>query len=265
MTSTYIIDRAPKAMYGGRHEDYVVRKDQVIGRMVRVIQEDDKSDLEALFWTILEDFAFERRQIALSHGSRGAEAFGIRRQDRDFFAFTHLAGPYESYGEKISPIVWQRGVKPTKEQLKEKNLGDVYCNLLKRDFRKRDFRLWAPEGSTRYLMAKGADVIIIHQSSDLSTDAIRDLSRLFERAILWTGDEASLIQTVGRLRHKFSHSILFNRGSAAIAEWVETAIYRYHGFENFDYNKDKMVDLEALTAPDLEHFLENYPSMINLR
>ena len=259
MTSSYVINRAPVEMYGGQQEDYIARKNCAIGRNLKLLQNDDHTDLEALFKVILEDFACERREIALLHGSIGAGDFGIRRRDGEFFAFTHLAGPYKSYGERLKPLIEESGVMPTKAQLDEKNLGSTYCNLLGKRFRRRDFRLWAPGGPTRYLMAKGGDAIIIHQSSDLSPQAINELSKLFEKAV--RGE--SLVEAVARLRYKFSHSLLFNRGSAAIAEWFETLIYHYHGFENFSYNSDKAVDLEALIEPNINLFLENYSSMVN--
>ena len=56
----------------------------------------------------------------------------------------------------------------------------------------------------------------------------------------------------------------FIRGSAAIAEWLEAAIYHYHGFTEFHHSKTSLSDLEALTSLTLEDFMKRYDRTIAL-
>lgn len=62
--------------------------------------------------------------------------------------------------------------------------------------------------------------------------------------------------------YELAHAMPFARGSAAVAEWFEQAIYRFHGYE-LSYDNSKMVNLEALTTMLPEYF-NNYDSLIKL-
>jgi len=106
-------------------------------------------------------------------------------------------------------------------------------------------------------------VAILHQDPFLLETMLDDLAKIFKNVIAWDGKNLkSLKDQVALFRYEFSHAAPFRRGSAAVAEWFERALYGAHGFK-VAYNPDKMVDLEALTS-SLKEFVDNYDSMITL-
>ncbi len=108
-------------------------------------------------------------------------------------------------------------------------------------------------------MVNCSKVVLLHHDLFLIEDVLNDVARLFERAIQWKGiDMNELKNRVGLFRYEFAHVIPFERGSAAVGEWLECAIYRYHGFE-FEVRKN--VDLEAFSTPLLSQFMQKYHDM----
>ncbi len=110
-------------------------------------------------------------------------------------------------------------------------------------------------------------VWVLHHDTFLIEKTLNDASKVFEQAVRWNqNDESvrSLKERVGLLRYEFAHIMPFLRGSASIGEWLETALYRYHGFLSMHHNCDKMGDLEALTALTLRQFMDCYDSTIVL-
>lgn len=89
---------------------------------------------------------------------------------------------------------------------------------------------------------------------------LRSVRAAFDKAMKWTSErpEEDLKIAMGLIRYQFAHAMPFKRGSAAIAEWLETAIYRYHGFDRFQQPCDRLLDLDAFTAFSLKEFMENY-------
>ena len=278
MTSTYMISRTAPETYGGQHDDYVRRKDEVISLAVQMIRS-DASDPKALFNKIFNGFAYERWKIAKDHGSKDAEYFGhVRRKVKDQFSYTILNNAYSEYGERL-----RKQLKDDVDKGRLKIRGKAQPAHFLKEVLKVD-----PDGmyfitknisitidDTNYRLSKyftcfvgsiddmvaDFEVIVIHQDSQWIEGFLEKISEVYQQAIQWTGYIDSLMQMMALFRYEFAHCMPFHRGSAAIAEWMETAIYRYHGFENFDYNPDKMVDLEALIS-NYDDFLLNYPSMI---
>ena len=105
-------------------------------------------------------------------------------------------------------------------------------------------------------------VALIHQDLFLIEPTLQEIAKIFKRAVEWDGKEISrLQQDVAELEYLFSHCAPFARGSMAISEWIEMAIYESHGFEI----KYKLpVNLEALTLP-FQEFVEKYPSMVDVQ
>lgn len=115
-------------------------------------------------------------------------------------------------------------------------------------------------------MTRESITMIIHQDPFLIKDMLQDVARVFKEAILWnpnTDDVKTLKDRVALITYELSHAMPFYRGSAAIAEWIEMAIYQYHGF-TLRYLPEKLVNLEALTLP-LHEFMQKYDSLIELR
>ncbi len=104
---------------------------------------------------------------------------------------------------------------------------------------------------------------ILHQDPFLIETMLDDMAKIFKNIIEWNGQNLkNLKDQVALFRYEHSHAMPFRRGSAAVAEWFERALYGAHGFK-VAYNPDKMVDLEALTS-SLKEFVDNYDSMITL-
>jgi len=112
-------------------------------------------------------------------------------------------------------------------------------------------------------MTNRSIISIIHQDPFLIEPMLKDIAKIFKKAIEWKdGNIKTLKEDVELLDCELHHAMPFKRGSAAVSEWLEKAIYRYHEF-NLTYNPKKMVNLEALTS-SFNQFVENYDSMIEL-
>lgn len=124
----------------------------------------------------------------------------------------------------------------------------------------RDFEIHPVERMQRY-----STMLVIHQDNFLLEDTLKEIGKLFVKAILWNKENLKdLKEATALFRYYFAHAMPFERGSAAISEWFETAIYHYHNFKRVTYSKDKQVDLEALTTPSLPEFMQKYESMISV-
>ncbi len=104
---------------------------------------------------------------------------------------------------------------------------------------------------------------LIHQEPAFIENSLAEIASLFKTAIeLDKENLQELIEISGHLNYLFSHAMPFDRGSAAIGEWIETIIFRYHGYD-VAYNNEVNINLEALISP-LHAFIEKYPSMIKI-
>lgn len=106
-------------------------------------------------------------------------------------------------------------------------------------------------------------MLLVHMDSFLIQDMMNDMAKVFKEAVECSSRElGSLKQRVALLKYEFAHTMPFYRGSAAIGEWLENALYRFHGYE-LTYNDKKLSDLEALTS-SLGEFVKNYDLIANL-
>lgn len=106
-------------------------------------------------------------------------------------------------------------------------------------------------------------VTLIHQDVFLIKETLKEIANLFKQAINW--DKANihdLQNIVALISYLFAHAMPFKRGSAAISEWLEMAIYQYHGYE-LEYREDVSINMEALIL-HLDEFIDKYSSMIKL-
>lgn len=111
-------------------------------------------------------------------------------------------------------------------------------------------------------MKKVSKVLVFHQDTFTIDDMLNEISKLFKKIIEWDKqDKKKLINDMAMFRYLFSHCMPFSRGSAAVAEWLETAIYTYHGFR---VNVDGLLDLEAFSSLTLSEFLQRYKSLVSL-
>ncbi len=127
-------------------------------------------------------------------------------------------------------------------------------------------RIYCDLNSSTAPVKLGSPIMVIHQDTFLIGKTLENISKVFRDCITSRIDKIGLgeLQTkIGLLRYEFSHCMPFLRGSAAIGEWLEKAIYRFHGFKP-THSSRTIGDCEALTALDLEKFLTVYPTTITL-
>jgi Avirulence protein len=113
-------------------------------------------------------------------------------------------------------------------------------------------------------MTKESIILLLHQDYFLIQDTLSHVAKLFKQAIAWTGTDLRDLQyIVALINYEFSHAMPFMRGSAAISEWIEIIIYRYHGYVLEYIDDNKSVNMEALSLP-CQEFINEYPSFIRL-
>lgn len=113
-------------------------------------------------------------------------------------------------------------------------------------------------------MAQHSKIMLLHQDNFSLKNSLKDISKIFEKAVLWdkTKDTlAKLKEGMAEIRYLLT-CMPYYRGSAAISEWIEAAVYRFHGFNNFRHNKSRLIDLEAYASLQFSTFMKNYDSMV---
>lgn len=109
---------------------------------------------------------------------------------------------------------------------------------------------------------KVSPVYLMHTSPLLHKKLLKKASRLFINALKSSEDEETLLKKMAEFQYLLSHISPFFRGSAAICEWIEMAIFCSHGYK-VSYKDETCMNLEALTL-SLEEFVEKYPSFIKI-
>ena len=107
-------------------------------------------------------------------------------------------------------------------------------------------------------------ISLIHQDPFLIKDSLTEIGKVFKKAVEWNREEGleKLTHLVADITYLFSHAMPLERGSAAVGEWLEMALYQYHGF-TIKYAEGICVNMEALTLPYKE-FMVKYPSFLKI-
>lgn len=84
---------------------------------------------------------------------------------------------------------------------------------------------------------------------------LEKIAKVFEQAIV-SFEPSEIQEQLSLFRYLFAHACPFWRGSGAIAEWLEKAVYRYHVLE-ITNEPSFRADLEALSLP-YDRFKERY-------
>lgn len=126
--------------------------------------------------------------------------------------------------------------------------------------------LWLYRGELKSsdldVMKMYSKVTIIHQDIFLIKDSLKDLAGLFERILLCpSSNRLDLKNLMALFRFEFAQAMPFARGSAAVSEWLELAIYNYHGID-VSYDDNKLVDLEVFANPLLSDFVAEYNNIV---
>ena len=82
---------------------------------------------------------------------------------------------------------------------------------------------------------------------------------------LWNKETDSLKELKNRvalIRFTYAHCMPSARGDGAIGDWLELALYRFHGFRKTEYNSERLPCFEPLVS--LSHYLKRYDEIIRV-
>lgn len=110
-------------------------------------------------------------------------------------------------------------------------------------------------------------LVVIHQNYDPNHVLFTEMDKIVHRILNTEKPQLidPLIDLIGQFRYLFAHLCPYCKGNDVIAEWIETAIYRYLGFIRIPSEPNSSIDLEALSRPSLEDFLLRYRTLLNLQ
>lgn len=114
--------------------------------------------------------------------------------------------------------------------------------------------------------AKASESLIGHQDTFLIDETLKDISKIFAEAINHDSEKdlQGLKDRVALLRFIYSHCTPCVRGDGAIGDWLELAIYRYHGFAKSRFNQERLACFETLASISLSRYLKEYDSIITV-
>jgi hypothetical protein len=102
-------------------------------------------------------------------------------------------------------------------------------------------------------MLESSTVMLLHQDNFLINDTLQEIAHIFANTVLASKD---LFKARANLfRYYFAHNMPCDRGSSAISEIFEMALYEARDL-SITYNPKKLVDLEALTSPLLSLYMD---------
>lgn len=273
---------------------------ELISKILPILDElaKDAHHRTECFNDLLNLLAQDRQKIAKKCNSSGWNQFGLRR-DREERMRTPLYSPsYENYGQRFSTFIlfslwtqeelgktaipYEENFDPIdgysfsftvnkinqqeRELCLDKNYSNnlIFSSFIEFEGHKIPLSRYVLANQERSEIDKILPGTIVHQEGHLIQEMLDGpVMRMFTSAISWNREEGveSLVKTMALFRFFFAHAMPFARGSAAIGEWLEKAIYLYHGFIDFEHEKSRLADLEALTLP-LSDYLKEYPKTI---
>jgi hypothetical protein len=250
-------------------------------------------NMKDVFYQLIDDLGRERFKLAAKQGTpEGLKSFGEfrhqpteRKAEEELpFLNTPLAGQYSEYGEKLQSLLnrYFTAVEipiTTVQVLRTEIIGGYTVNLETFPNRRGLIvfqQTVAKDGKTyvlsRYVFVRGQWSIQHQDSSEMVHMMDSMNAEAFEKCIGTSSrDVGQLKINVAVFRWLFSHATPYARGSAAIGEWFEKAIYEHLGYRNEYklpfYRAEKgrpTVDLDALTALGLSSFIKDYNQRIQL-
>ncbi len=148
-------------------------------------------------------------------------------------------------------------------------LATIHCEIGGRMLPIYQYLTWIyrdpdhPEEDFLERMLRCSTVTIIHQEYDYVEETLQGVAKTFAKAVLWDQKDLSeLKKEMALLRYGLA-CMPFGRGSAAISEWLEAAIYEYHGIR-YKIDPNRLVDLEVYANPLFANFYKAYGSMVQL-
>ncbi len=105
---------------------------------------------------------------------------------------------------------------------------------------------------------------VIHQDPFLIERTQNACSQIFADILAWDSTKPldSLKDNIALLRFVYGNSMPCCRGDGAIGDWLELALYRYHGFEDTKHNGNRLPCFELLSTTALSQYLQDYKETI---
>lgn len=116
-------------------------------------------------------------------------------------------------------------------------------------------------------MIERSKVMLIHQDEYLIEPTLQETAKVFEKAVMWdrnSQDLQTLKNTMAHFCYLFSLAHPFVRGSAAVREWLEEAIYQSLDVKHTYDKNNVMLDLEAFANGLFSQFQEAYNEKVQL-
>lgn len=105
--------------------------------------------------------------------------------------------------------------------------------------------------------------LMVHQDSFHHEPILGDIAKIFRETIEIPSENLDKIKEKSALfKYLFSHATPYERGSAAIGEWLERSLYLYHGY-SMTYSDQYSPDLEALIEP-FGNFWKKYNDIVKV-
>ena len=107
---------------------------------------------------------------------------------------------------------------------------------------------------------KSGDFWIYHTifSIEKTVELMSYIGKKFAKILKLSSNDPEFMVEMATFQYLMAHACPFMRGSAAVCEWFEMALFAAHGFL-VRYKSDKYMNLEALTS-SLAEFIESYVS-----
>ena len=116
-------------------------------------------------------------------------------------------------------------------------------------------------------MIKCSKASVIHQDVFLIEDTLQAIAEIFSEAILWdkkAEELEALKDKVALIRFMYAFCMPCLRGDGAIGDWMELAVYKYHGFKNTRHNSKTMPCFEPLASTSFSSYRERYNETIEI-
>jgi len=113
-----------------------------------------------------------------------------------------------------------------------------------------------------YHFLKQSPVFLRHTPHKTLQPLLEHISHLWRRAICFDCNEhnqQALLALIAEIHYWMSHASAYERGSAAISEWITKALFMLHGFSMPETKPMVLLDLKAFVMT-LEDYVRAFPS-----
>jgi hypothetical protein len=102
---------------------------------------------------------------------------------------------------------------------------------------------------------------VMHMEKKYIKEGLDHLADLFSTAV--NAEKKDLLRAVGEFRFKFAMVTPLERGTCAIGEWFENALFHSRTGNFVNYTANRLVELEIFSIPYLPIFIKAYQEMIS--